>query len=795
MRKQRGNLILNITGLTIGLTSFFLISLYVYHELSYDRFHSNYKNIYRIKIVAQLDGSAMDQALTASPMSRTLLADYPEVEKAVRIARSGSFLVRNGETRFNEDGILFADSSFFSVFDFKLLRGDPKTVLANPRSIVLTEDYARKYFGDEDPVGKRLSIESDSILCNVTGVVQNIPSNSHMKFDMLCSLSSLRYQYGSNEWLSHNVYTYIVLKDGIKMQNFESRLPEVVIKYSGPKIKEVIGLTLEEFKRAGNRFEYRLEPLKDIHMKGATQQRLEPAGSMMNIWIFSMIAFLILVIAIINYVNLATAQSAGRAKEVGVRKVSGSGKYELMAHFIAESVIIAAVAAIIAFFMVLILLPVFNRLTGKEITAALFSGYRGFLLLPAVILFTGIAAGSYPAFVLASFSPSEVLRGTLNPGSVSKTLRGILVVFQFTVSIIIIIGAIVIYGQLRYMTSYNTGIDKENLIMIRRPDVLGRYYPSFRQEILQIPGVADAAVATAVPGKRFNYTAVLLDDDPAKTTNMVNEAVVSFGFPEVMGIKLAEGRFFSEEYGSDTMSVVINEAAVKVLKLKDPVGKYILHPTGGGKTDRLKIVGVMKDFNIESLHARISPVCLTFMRGNSEGFLLVRLNGTNVQGTIRSIEKIWESYSGRQPFQYSFFADEFRRLYETEFKAGKIFIMFSFLATFIAALGLIGLITFMTTIRTREIGIRKTFGASGRSIVVLFSREVVVLIIISSLVAYPLAWFGINTWLGSFAERIRVTPLIFILASVLTLSTGWISISFQTLKAAGYNPAKALSRR
>jgi putative ABC transport system permease protein len=795
MRKHRGNLILNITGLTVGLASFFLISLYVYNELSYDRFHRNYKNIYRIKIIARLDGSSMDQAITAGPMARTLLADYPEVERAVRINRSGSFLVQNGETRFNEDGVLFADSSFFSVFDFKLLRGDPRAVLANPRSIVVTEDYARKYFGNEDPVGKKLSIDSDSILCTVTGVVQNIPANSHIKFDILCSLSSLRYYYSNNEWLSHNVYTYIVLKDGTKKRDFEAKLPEIVLKYAGPKIKEVIGVTLEDFKRAGNRFEYKLEPLKDIHMKGATQQRLEPPGSLMNVYIFSMIAFLILVIAIINYINLATAQSAGRAKEVGVRKVSGSGKFELMAHFLAESVIVAAVAALIAFFLVLILLPVFNQLTGKEISSGLFTGFRGFILLPAVILFTGIAAGSYPAFVLASFNPAEVLKGTLNPGSVSRTLRGILVVFQFTVSIVIIIGAIVIYGQLKYMTSYNIGIDRENLIMIRRPDALGRYYPSFKQQILQIPGVVDAAVATAVPGKRFNYTAILLDEDPAKTTNMVNEAIVSFGYPEVMGIKLSEGRFFSEEYGNDTMSAVINEAAVKLMRLKDPVGKYLLHPTGGGKTDRLRIVGVMKDFNIESLHSGISPVCLTFMRGNGDGYLLVRLNGRNVRETIQSIEKIWGTYSGRQPFQYSFFADEFNRLYETEFKAGKLFIMFSLLATFIAALGLIGLITYMTAIRTREIGIRKTFGATGRTIVVLLSQEVVVLIIISSLVAYPLAWFGVNSWLEGFAERIRITPFVFIFATVLALSIGWISISYQALKAAGYNPAKALGTR
>lgn len=615
-----------------------------------------------------------------------------------------------------------------------------------------------------------------------------------MKFDILCSLSSQPYYYSNNEWLSHNVYTYVVLKNGTKGSNFEARLHELIPKYVGPKIKEVIGVTLEDFQRAGNKFEYKLEPLKDIHMKGATQQRLEPPGSLMNVFIFSMIAFLILIIAIINYVNLSTAQSAGRAKEVGIRKVSGSDRYELIFQFITESLMITGVAAIIALLLVLVLLPGFSHLIGKEISIQLISGYKGFISLTALILFTGIAAGSYPAFVLASYSPSEVLKGTLNPGSVSKTLRGILVVFQFAVSIIIIIGATVIYSQLRFMISYDIGIDKENLIMIRRPDALGNHLYSFKQQILQVPGVEKAAVTTAFPGKRFNYTAILKDDDPSKTTNMVNEAVVSIGFPEAMGIKLVEGRFFSEDYGNDTMSVVMNQTAVKLLGFKDPLGKYILHPTGGGKTDKLRIIGVMKDFNIESLHSGISPVCLTFMRGVDDGYFCIRLNGRNIRETIKSIEGIWSTYSGRQPFQYSFFADEFNRVYETEFKAGRIFIMFSLLATFIACLGLIGLITYMTTIRTREIGIRKTFGATGGSIVNLLSQEVIVLIIISSFIAYPIAWLGVRMWLGNFAEKIGISPFIFIFGSAAALSIGWISISYQALKAAAYNPADALRR-
>jgi ABC-type transport system, involved in lipoprotein release, permease component len=791
MQKHIGYLILNIIGLTIGLTSFLLITIYVLHELSYDRFHKNYENIYRIKVKGVMAGATLDQAITAAPMAETLLADYPEVLKAVRINRSGAWLVKYGENRFNEDGVLFADSSFFSVFDFKLLSGDPKTALSNPRSMILTEKFARKYFGNEDPIGKRISLEADTNLYTVTGVIQNIPANSHFKFDMLGSLNSLG-DSRSTEWLNHNYFTYIVLKEGVKKTTMEAKFPEVVLKYVGPQIKKYIGITIEDFQRAGNQFGYELEPLKDIHLKGAPQYQIEPSGSITTVYIFAVIALLILVIAIINYINLATAKSAGRAKEVGIRKVSGSDKTGLILQFVGESLIIVTIATIIASLLVLVITPSFNHLIGKEISLKLFSG-KGFIGIIALIVVVGTAAGAYPAFVLASFNPIEVLKGTLNPGSISKTLRGILVVFQFTVSIVIIIGALVVYRQLNFMTSADMGIIKDNLLVIRRPDALDKKLESFKEQILQIPCVEKIANATAIPGtNNFNNNAFFLDNDPTKATYLINQDRVSFGFAEVMGIKLAEGRFFSKEYGTDTTAIMINETAVKFLGLTDPVGKYILRPSNPGKFDKLRIVGVMKDFNIASLHDKITPVCFTLMGGNYEGYLCVRLNGKNIQEVIKSIENVWKDYSNRQPFQYSFFADEFNKNYETEFKTGRIFILFSVLAILIACLGLIGLITYMTTIRTREVGIRKTFGASRRIIVTLLSREVVVLILISSLVAYPVAYFGIKIWLQSFAEKIGVSPIIYIVASIIGLAIGWLSIIYQALKAAAYNPAESL---
>jgi putative ABC transport system permease protein len=791
MRKHIGYLVLNLTGLTIGLTSFLLITIYVMHELSYDRFHKNYENIYRIKVKGIMAGATLDQAITAAPMAQTLLVDYPEILHAVRINKSGAWLVRYGDTRFNEDGVIFADSSFFSVFDFRLLRGDPKTSLVNPRSMILTEEFAKKYFGSEDPIGRRLSLEADTNLYTVTGVIKNIPANSHFRFDMLGSLCSLG-DSKSQEWLNHNYYTYIVLKDGTKKTTMEAKLVEVVLKYVGPQIKKYIGITIEDFQKAGNQFAYVLEPLKDIHLKGAPQYQIEPSGSLTTVYIFAVIALLILAIAIINYINLATAKSAGRAKEVGIRKVSGSDKKGLIFQFIGESLVIVTIAASIASLLVLILIPAFNHLIGKEISLSLFAGYRGLLGVIALILLVGTAAGAYPAFVLASFNPVEVLKGTLSPGSISKTLRGILVVFQFTVSIVIIIGAFTVYRQLNFMTSADMGIEKENLLVVRRPDALEKRIESFKEQILQIPGVVRIANATSIPGTNFNNNAFFLDNDPTKATFLINQSIVSFGFAEVMGIKLAAGRFFSKEFGTDTTAVLINEAAVKFLGLTDPVGKYLLQPSGPGTFQKLRIIGIMKDFNIESLHEKITPVCFTFMRGNYEGYLCIRLDGKNTQATIKSIENVWKDFSKRQPFQYSFFVDEFNRHYETELKTGRIFILFSVLAILIACLGLIGLITYMTTIRTREVGIRKSFGATRGIVVTLLSREVLVLILISSLVAWPVAFFSIKVWLEGFAEKIGVSPIIYILASIIGLTIGWLSILYHSLKAASSNPAESL---
>jgi putative ABC transport system permease protein len=554
-------------------------------------------------------------------------------------------------------------------------------------------------------------------------------------------------------------------------------------------------MTIDDFRNAGNDFRYVLEPLKDIHLKGATQYNLEPPGSVATVYIFSVIAVLILVIAVINYINLSTAKSAGRAKEVGVKKVAGVNKSGLMFQFLGESLVIVTIAALLAVLMVYALTPSFNNLLGKEISAGILDKPSYLLYLVALILVVGVSAGFYPAFVLASFNPVEVLKGTLNPGSMSRTLRGVLVVFQFTVSIIIIIGSIIVYDQLNFMTKKDIGFNKENLIVIRRPDAFWRQMESFRTQLLAIPGVDKVGFSWALPGpgSTFSNNAFFNDDDPDKNTYLINQAGVSLDFPQALGVQLVDGRFFSREYGSDSSAILINEAAVRSLGLKDPIGKYILQPRGPNEFQRCEIIGVMKDFNIESIHQAITPVCFTVMGpGGGDKFATVRLTGKDVPGTIRAIEQTWQTFTSKQPFQYDFFSDTWNNLYTAEAKTGKIFIIFSVLAIFIACLGLIGLITYITNKRTREIGIRKTYGASTRVVLNLLSKEVIYLILISSLIAYPAAWFGSRYWLEGFADKVNINPLIYLLATVITLFVGWLSIGYRTFRAADANPAESL---
>ena len=784
--RQKGYTIINIFGLTIGIASSILILLYVINELSYDKFHEKSDQIYRVWISGSMEATEMRHAVSSPPMAEALMNDYPEVEQSCRLRKAGGWLVRQGDRVFNETDreFLFADSTFFDVFSFKLLKGGPGTCLAEPRSVVLTEEYARKYFGEEDPMGQTLKMEQDTNLYVITGVMQDFPQNSHFHCKMLGSLSTIG-DSRSTMWLSHNYYTYVVLKEGTDPVEFESRLRDMLIKYVGPMLEQVLGLDIQQFEEAGNSYGYKLERLDDIHLHSHKQYEHEPNGNPLYVYVFLVAAILILVIAGVNFMNLATARSTTRAREVGLRKVVGSKRPQLVAQFLTESVLLSLIALVAAY----------TNMIQLNLQFDLFSRSWIIPLLIAFAVLVGIAAGSYPAMVLASFKPAAVFSSEKS-ASGKSILRNMLIVFQFTVTIVILIGTIVVNRQLNYMQKKDVGFDKENLLMVKRSDALEGRIDAFKDQVIQHSNILSVANANSIPSYEYSENAHLLEGwDRSKIFTLASSRV-SYDFDQALGLALVEGRFFSREMPSDSFGVVINEAAAKALGLEDPLSaRFVDIDNNGGEDSFLPIIGVVKDYHFASMQSEIAPMAMHFMPGNYEGVIAIRLGDGNEAETINFLKSTWEEFNSEYPFDYFWMDEQFEKLFSTERRTGQILTVFSILSIFLTCLGLLGLISYTTNQRTREIGIRKIMGASEQVVMRLLSREVINLLIISGLISIP-AYFGAKAWLQKFAYHIQFQVggyfLILLIVSLVVLLLALLTVSFHSYRAAIANPAESI---
>ena len=794
--RQAGYTLINILGLAIGLASSILILLYVVNEITYDAFHEKAENIYRIGVRGKMLGNELNQAVTAAPMMEAMLNDYPAVENACRIAEFGGWLVRTGDRKFNEteEDFIFADSTFFDVFDFKLLKGNPETALKNPRSLVMTEKYARKYFGNNEPMGQSLKIEQDTNFYVVTGIIEDIPANSHFHFEMLGSMSSIR-QSRSGNWFNHQYYTYVVLEPETDIRQFEKGLRDLALKYAGPQLELFLGITLEQFEDAGNSFGYFIQPLEDIHLHSNLQVEIEPNGNPAYVYIFSIIAVMILVLACINFMNLATARSLKRAREVGMRKVVGSNKSLLIYQFLIESIILSFISLIIAIILVHFLLPYYNNLIQIKLEFDIFYNPYTILLLIGLSIIVGIIAGSYPSFVMSSFKPVAVLKSELHSGSSKGDLRGLLVIVQFTVTISILLGTLVVFRQLAFMQNKELGFKKNNILVIARSDGLDDKIEAFKTELRQRANISSVANSTHIPSTLFWNNAHWLEGQDRSNTLLLMTAFTSYEFAEVLDLEIAEGRYFSKEIPTDSFGIVLNEAAVKALSLSDPLNTRFVNPGETPSQDQfMPVIGILKDFHYESMHEDIHPMALHFMPGNWEGHVIIKLGNGNIPETVDFVREKWETFT-EYPFQYSWLDDEFNKLFNTEKRTGLILLMFSILSIFISCLGLLGLISITAAQRTKEIGIRKTMGASIIRIILMLSSESVILLAISALYSIPL-YFLINSWLQNFAYHIDFNWLIFpiylIIISIFVLFIAFIILSFQSYKAASVNPANSL---
>ncbi|MEP6950767.1 MAG: ABC transporter permease [Ginsengibacter sp.] len=783
---------INITGLAVGIATCLLILLYVLDELSYDRYNVNAGRIYRVNNEVRFGYNHFDLAIAPAMMGPTMVKEFPQVEQYTRIQWYGSFMVRKGNEILREDRVAYGDSTLFDVFSLHMIAGDPKTALKEPHSLVLNESMAKKYFNSTDVVGKNMLI-NDTGNYKITAVIKDIPEQSHFNFHFFVATSEKPDSRNDN-WLSENWSTYILLKKNADVKKLEPELNKMMDRYVGPELKGVTNLTLDEFHKSGGYVRASLTPLTDIHLHSNKTGELEGNGNVQFVYIFSAIAMFILLIACVNFMNLSTARSSNRAKEVGVRKVLGSLRKNLVQQFLTESVLISFVSMIFAVLIAWMLLPYFNQLTGKSILATKLFQPKMLLSLLMLMLAVGLLAGSYPAFFLSAFQPIDVLKGKLAAGFKRSWLRNGLVIFQFFISIILIIGTVVIYNQLNYIRAKDIGFNRNQVLVINNTDALGDQAKTFRNELLQISGVQKATMTGYLPTDydRSNdafFTSPALDPKSAIAMQVWE---VDENYIPTLDMKLLEGRNFSLQFLTDSTGIIINEAAAKFLATKDLLNKkiYRIADLKTKKLDEYHIIGVIKNFNFSSLRDVVTPLVLRFGKDNIN--ISVRINASDIPAVIALIKNKWQTMAPEQPIDYSFMDEQFNKLYTTEQKTGQIIITFALLAIIIACLGLFGLVTYAAEQRTKEIGIRKVLGANVRNIVTMIARDFLTLVIIASVIAFPVAWWAMNKWLQDFAYRINISWWIFVVAGLLAVIIALATIIFQAIKAAIANPVKSL---
>jgi len=791
LARHKGYSLINLLGLSIGIACCILILLYVQDEFSFDRFIPDYKNTHRVVLdIETPEGGEINLARTPPPWGPSLVEEFPEVESYVRFKTPlVSWLVSNEaeNIRFNEKGFYFADHTVFDFFDFQLLKGDPQTALLEPRTVVLTETAADRYFGNRDPMGQTLRLDNTHDFL-VTGVMQDVPRNSHFSFDMLASISTLGAVaiYGGTDYLTWSrglgpdLYTYIRLLEGASPEGLEAKLPEFLRAHMG-----------EAMDRIRVRFNARLQPLSDIHLRSNLDAEIKANSDIRYVYIFSAIAVFVLIIACINFMNLATARSARRAQEVGLRKVVGAHRNQLIFQFLGESTILSLLALLVALVIVPVSLPFFNSLSGKSLTLDL-GNPLALLIIFGLTLFVGFLSGSYPAFFLSSFETVAVFRGSLKAGRANAWLRKFLVVFQFALSIIFIIGTGVVYRQLHFVRDKVLGFDKEQVVVLPMGDPRARQiYMTFKERALQSPRVRAVAGASSVPGGLIGAMLLLPEGYEAGSEVTMETFFVDHDFVEAMGIEMMTGRDFSLEYSTDiNEAFILNETAVERLGWDEQaLGKQITMQ--GFRTGR--VIGVVKDFHAKSLHQRIEPLVLQ-IADNPDAFLqlVVRISPGNIEDALEDIREAWIQVYPNDPFAFTFLDEDFDSLYRSERLRGRIFLTFSLLAVFIACLGLLGLASFTAEQKTKEIGIRKVLGATESSIVRLLSLEFMRLVLASGLIAFPLAYLIMDSWLKNFAYRINMPWELFFLSVGLASIIALFTVSFQAIRASLTNPVDSI---
>ncbi len=789
--RNKLNTFINIIGLSVGIASCILITLHVTDEFSYDKFFENSERIYRVALNRIYPENTISYAPIPHSYGTSILEDFPEVEAQVRIWDFNTEFVLSYEDEiFNESNFLFADSTFFDFFSIKLLIGDPKTVLSDPTSIVMTESTAKRYFGNEDPLGKTLTTPFGEV--KVSGVCEDIPENSHMDFNFLGSLFIIEFSRTVN-YISFSTHTYIRLAEDADPKIVEAKLPDLVTRYAAGQIESQMGVTYEEYTKAGNGYDYFLQPLESIHLHSNLEAEMDPNGDYRYVTIFISIALFILILACINFINLSTAQAAERAKEVGIRKVVGSHKKFIVRQFLFESIFVSFFSLWIGLILVELSLPTFNNLAQKTLFLDYFG--NGFVLpiLVFISVFVGVIAGIYPSFFLSSYKPVEVLKGKFGSSKRGRILRYSLVVFQFTISIGLIAFTLLVNTQIRYIMNKNLGFDKEKVIVVDRVFSLGENMQTFIDEVKKMPDVSNVALSGTEVQGGF-YFGVMLQKDANSEILTTRGMIVDDFFVKTLGLEIAEGRDFSDQF-DDSLKVLVNEAFVKEFDFKEPIGaQFRFRFNNEDPFAEYTIVGVVKNYHYNSLHQPIQSFIMfnNEERGGAARQLYVKHTNGNISSSINEIENKWNEFSNDAMFSYYFLDEKLSQQYTMEQTSMKIFSLFSLLAIIIACVGLLGLASYMAIQRTKEVGIRKAMGASVSNIILLLSYDFTKWVVVANLIAWPLAYWLMNNWLKNFAFKTNIGLWIFFASGGLALFIALITIVYMALKSARGNPVDSL---
>jgi putative ABC transport system permease protein len=790
-KRQRSYLIINILGLSIGIACSLLIALFVINEASFDKYNVKKDRIFRTILNGKIGGQEVTISTSAAVMGPTMLREFPEIEDFLRMTGRGPTVIEYNNQVFTEEHLVEADSSFFNFFSIPVLKGDPENLLNAPRKVVLSESTTKKIFGEENPIDKAIKIGSDTVRYTVSGVMGDIPGNSHFEANMISSF--MTNQRSKNPtWLSNSFSTYLLLKPNVSYKTVEDKMPELLKKYVGPEIQKYMGISIEDFLSQGNKYRFFLQNLTDAHLDPSIQQEFKEASDPKYLIIFGSVAILIVLIAAVNFMNLSTAQATRRAKEVGIKKIAGSTRGMLIGQFLSESFILSLLALLLALVIIKVTLPYFNDLLGTNLTLSLF---KNWYTIPGLVLFTVVVSflsGSYPALFLSSFNPYEVLKGSVKNSQNSGRLRRILVVFQFAVSILLIIGTLIMYRQIYFMINKDVGFNKEQLIVINRAEALGTKMKSFKETVRNIPGVINIASSTAVPGRNNNNNGYMIEGRKDETF-LAMTSWVDYNYLDTYEMTLTSGRNFNESFTSDHQACVINESAMKDFNITDLDKTRFMEPADSGKINYLPVIGVVKNFNFQSLRNPIGPYIFKFQNdGMLWGYITVRLSAQNYSKTISAIEDKWKEFVSNNPLQYYFVDEDFEQMYIQEKQNAQMAVVFSILAVFVAALGLFGLTSYTVEQRTKEIGVRKAMGSSVGSIYFVISREIIILVSISALIAWPLIYFIASKWLENFYYKINPGAFSFIAGLAIALGIATVTISYRILRAARVNPAQSL---